>query len=151
MDGVLPTRRVGRRAEVGDRATVGQGHEGVPKALADVHRATLDVVEQHALPGPERWRADPKVDHDVEDGADKTRHVLRLARWDLREVDPPNHASGGHGAVGLRERQGMPDRVAEAVSLEPFEEHAAVVSMLQRRDLEGARDGERADLHGRRV
>jgi hypothetical protein len=45
----------------------------------------------------------------------------------------------------------MPDGRAEPVHLEPLEEHAAIVAVLLGRDLEGARDGEGADLHAGRV
>ena len=57
------------------------------QSLGQVHGPAVTVVEQHGRPLPERGRPDPDVDDDVEDRALHARHVLRLARRDVGEVD----------------------------------------------------------------
>ena len=81
-------------------------------------------------------------------GAGDARDVLGLAGRHVRVVDAADDPRGRHRAVGLGEIEVVADCLAEAVGPEPLEEHAAVVAMQLRRDLEGAVDGEGADLHG---
>ena len=100
---------------------------------------------------PNVGEPDSHVDDDVEHGAGDARDVLRLAGRHVGEVDAADHAGGGHRAVRLGELEVTSDGLAERRRLEPLEEHAARVAVLDGRDLVGAVDRQRADLHSGRV
>src|ERR1019366_10088932 len=89
----LAGRVVARRAQIGDRAVVFEGHERVPEALGDVYGAPIDRIQAHRVPLPERRRSDPDVDDHVEDAALRAIDVLGLAGRDRRVVDAPQYSA----------------------------------------------------------
>src|SRR5690606_16430071 len=123
--------------------------ERVAEPLAEIHGAAIDGVEHDAIPPSERRGADADVDDEVEHGAAGDRHVLRLARRYVGEMDAAHHPATGDGCIRLLEIERMPDGLREGVEPVPLPEGASVVAELPGFDLPGARDRELRDQHAR--
>jgi hypothetical protein len=119
----------------------------VAEAFGDVDGATVPIVEEHRVPGPEGGRTDADVDHEIEHRTMGRRHVLRLARRDVREMDAAYDAPLGHRGVRLRELQTMTDPLLQTIESIPLEEDTAIVAELPRRDLIAVWHAQFADLH----
>ena len=127
---------------------VGEGEEGVTEALCQEDPAAVDVVEAHDGVLAEGRGADPQVDRDVEDGAERAVDVLRLAGRHVGEVDPAHRAAPGDGVVGLHRREPVPGHGGELVAAEPLQEAAAVVAEHARRGDVGVGELQRRNVHG---
>jgi hypothetical protein len=119
----------------------------VPEPLLQVQRAPVGGVELDALPLAERGRALPDVDHHVEYRAGHAHQVLGLAGRYVGEVHAAHRVARGHRQVGLGQLEGPAGRGGEQVEPVHLDEAAPGIGVLDRGDLVGTFDGQRADLH----
>jgi hypothetical protein len=138
---VLALGGVRLRAEVDHHRVVVQGHEGVTEALGDIEAAPVLGVEPYGLVLAVGGRAHAEVDDHVQDRAAHARHVLGLARRNVRVVDAAQGSLGRHRAVGLAQVEGMPGR-RQIVAPEPLVERAAMIAVDLRGDGKSSFDAE---------
>ena len=77
----------------------------------------------------------------------QTRHVLGLARRQLREVHAAQHTGRRYRAVRLAQVEPVPGERGELGIGEPLEERAPGIGVQLRGDLPCAGDGELASFH----
>ena len=151
VDAVLGAGVVGRRAQVGGDGAVGEGEEGVPETLGQVHGLQRSG-RRGARRRSARRSAEPtrRSTTTSSSGARGALHVLGLAGRHVGVVDPAQHPPAGYARVGLRHMQPVPDGPGEHLRLEGRGERPARVG--EDRRAEQPRTGHRQlpCLHGRR-
>jgi dTDP-4-dehydrorhamnose reductase len=134
INAVFAISGVGSGAQVNDRGLIADRCESMPESFSEEHCAPLLVVELYRLPATVAGRADPNVDNDVEDCPGQTRHILRLAGRDVREMNAPDYPSAGHRAVGLDNFQPIAEGRRELLAAEPLKKTSAAIVKNSWRD-----------------
>jgi rhamnosyltransferase len=119
----------------------------VPEPFRDKNTAPRFVVEHNRIPLTERGRTDAKVNDTIKNLAGNSGDVFGLTGRNVSEVDAANHPALRHRHIGLPEVELTPRRLGKLVSLEPFEENAPIVGVLNRGHLEGMRNRQGSNVH----
>ena len=116
----MPCSRAGlyaRRAQVGDHRVVLERMNACARPSGTYTARKSTGSRRTASHAPERRRADPDVDHDIEQRAPRAVHVLRLAGRHVREVQAAHAPRAGTrcGCV-CASRSGWPTAARNASS-----------------------------------
>src|SRR5690242_3525243 len=99
----------------------------------------LVVAKIETLPVPVRWRGGPQIHHDIEDGAVRAAHQLRLA-VPAAYMQAAYHAPHRAGQAVLYERGRIESGRAQRVRVEGAAEEPALVSVRGRSEQQGTSD-----------